>query len=297
MPVRKSSLRPMMDEPMLREQASEPVKSSMDCSTCDPHTSCVKHTRWAGWMGRKLLVTFIGILIVYLVVLVGALIRNEIRKYDYIGRADKIERTVRVEGEGKVSVKPNIAVVVMGATTEGKTVAEAQSKNTEIVNKLISRLKELGIADPDMQTQDYTVYPLYDYSTDGKSTIRGYNVSQNVSVKIRDLTKANQVLGLAGEVGATNVSGPEFTIDDREVYLEQARAEALKKVHQKANALSSMLGLRLVSIFSYEEYEGQSGNYPFKSYDMTGLGGAPAPQIEAGTNEVVMNVVVTFELE
>lgn len=272
-------------------------KHKMECCESEGHG---KHG-WCSWVGKKLIATFVGILIVYLTVFLGVLIRNEVRKYDFIGQADKPERTIRVEAEGKISVKPDIAMTTMGVTTEAATVAEAQQKNTDTVNKLISRVKEVGIDAADIQTRDYSVYPAYNYPTDGsKPQLRGYTISQNVAIKIRDLAKANQVLGLAGEVGATNVSGLEFTIDDKDAYLAQARSEALKKVGEKAEALSSMLGLKLSGIVSYDEYE-SSGAQPYygtKMYDMAiGASVESAPSIEAGTNDVVLHVGVTFELK
>ncbi len=298
MPVKKTFARPTMDEPMAPVVSSPSVAEEEHPMNCCKYGKCDQHS-WCGWVGKKILGTFVGILIVYLIVFFGVLIRNEMRKYDFIGQADKPERTIRVEAEGKVSVKPDIAMTTMGMTTEAATVAEAQQKNTEVVNTLVNRIKELGIDAADIQTQDYTVYPAYNYPTDGsKPELRGYTISQNVAIKIRDLTKANEVLGLAGEVGATNVSGLEFTIDDKDAYLEAARAEALKKVSQKAAALSSKLGLRLSGIVSYDEYEASNESYyGAKMYDVSIESAGNAPQIEVGTNDVVLHVGVTFELK
>lgn len=300
MPVKKSFARPLMEEPMAPMMPSLSTPESEHPMSCCKYGKCERHG-WCGWAGKKLLATFFGILVVYLIVFFGVLIRNEVRKYDFIGQAGKSERTIRVEAEGKVSVKPDIAMTTMGVTTESPTVAEAQQKNTEVVNKLIARIKELGIDAADIQTQDYSVYPAYNYPSDGsKPELRGYTISQNVAIKIRDLAKANQVLALAGEVGATNVSGLQFTIDDKNAYLAAARTDALKKVNEKAQALSTMLGLNLASIVSYDEYEASGNQFMgAKMYDM-GMGGSeamPAPQIEAGTNDVILRVGVTFELK
>ncbi len=296
MPVKKSFARPMMDEPMASVVTSPLTTEPEHSMNCCKDNKC-EERGWCGWVGKKILSTFVGILIVYLIVFLGVLIRNEVRKYDFIGMADKPERTIRVEGEGKVSVKPDIAMTTMGVTTESPTVAEAQQKNTEVVNKLIAKIKELGIDAADMQTRDYSVYPVYNYPADvGTPELRGYTISQNVAIKIRDLSKANQVLALAGEVGATNVSGLSFTIDDKEAYLEEARSEALKKVGEKAQTLSNLLGLKLSGIVSYDEYEASNESYyGAKMYDMA-LGGGSAPALEAGTNDVVIRVGVTFEL-
>ena len=127
--------------------------------------------------------------------------------------------------------------------------------------------------------------------------MRGNQVRQNVQVKIREVDNANAVLALAGEVGANNVSGLDFTLDDREVYLNQAREEAMKKLREKAESLSSMLGVQVVGLVSYDEFEG--GNYD-KAYPLMreasfSIGGE-SPKIEAGSTDIVMNVRAVLEI-
>ncbi len=304
MPVKKSFARPVADEqPAMPVITPAPVRTmgSERSTGCCADGKCERpHHAWCGWVGKKLLTTFVGILIVYLIVFLGVLIRNEIKKYNYVGKAPTMERTIRLEGEGKVSVKPDIAMTTMGVTTEAATVAEAQTKNTETVNNLISRIKQIGIDAADIQTKDYSVYPVYNYPEGGSPVLRGYTISQNVEVKIRNLEKANQVIALAGEVGATNVNGLQFTVDDKDAYLDEARMEALKKVSEKASTLSGMLGLDLASIVSYDEYEMSANPYMYaeRSYAaMDSMGGGAAPQIEVGTEDIVLRVGVTFELK
>ncbi len=254
--------------------------------------NCVCHD-----FGRRILWTLFGILIAYCVVLLGTMIRNNLQEYYFIGQADKMERVITVDGVGEVTAKPDVAMTTMGMVAEGVTVLEAQQQNTSVMNELIFRLKGLEIAEDDIQTANYNIYPRYDYNDDDGRTLEGYEVRQNVSVKIRDLEIANEVLALAGEVGANNVSGLQFTIDDDEVYKTEAREKALEQVSEKARALSRSLGVRLVSIVSYDEYTGGQDPYPYKSYAESayGLGGS-MPDVEAGSMDVVMNVHVTFEI-
>lgn len=246
---------------------------------------------------RKLLWALVGILLVYGIVLVGTTIRNNLKKYDYIGVADRMQRTITVEADGKAVMAPNIAVTTIGMEVEAKTVAEAQAKNTNVINPLIAKIQALGVKKQDIQTANYDIYPQYDYK-DGSQILRGYRVSQNVTVKIRDLTKANQVIALAGEVGATNVSGLRFTVDDREVYKDQARATALNKVNEKARSLERSLGVRVRGVVSYNEYENQNQNMVYDNLKVAnGMGGgASAPALEAGTTDIDMHVTVVFEI-
>ena len=277
-----------------------PVKKTAETSMDDCAAGSCESRIWGsyGMFGKKLVCTLLAILLVYVIILVGTMIRNNLRTYTAIGKAEKMERTISVEAEGKVTVAPNIAITTMGMAAEGKTVAEAQQKNTDVMNSLIEKVKALGVDKADVQTTNYNIYPNYDY-TDGKQTIRNYAVNQSVTIKIRDLVKANQVLALAGEVGANNVSGLQFTVDDRDAYKERARQEALKKVAAKRNALAASLGVKLRSIVTYNEYEVTGGGDEYKSY---GMGGTPEavvanPTVETGSNEVVVHVTVVFEVQ
>ncbi len=263
--------------------------------TSDNITLCAS----CGVLGKKLLWTLAGIALVYVIVLLGTMIRNNIERYEHIGQADRQERTIRVEGQGTVTVKPDVAMTTMGVTTEAETVTDAQDQNTQIMNNLLSGLRQLGISEDDIQTTNYNVYPRYDYLDEEGRVLRGYEVSQNVSVKIRDLESANQVIALAGQVGATNVSGLQFTIDDTDVYREEARKEALDKAYAKAEALSEDLGVRIIGLVSYDEFASNVPKpYVSRSYafDEMGFGGGTAPELEAGSEEVEVTVSMIFEI-
>ncbi|KKQ27840.1 MAG: hypothetical protein US42_C0005G0065 [Candidatus Magasanikbacteria bacterium GW2011_GWC2_37_14] len=282
MPVKK------IDETLVKGSCCGEGKSC--CSL--PMGKCCR-----GNFAHKIMLTLAGILLVYGIVLVGTMIRNNMQQYYFIGKAPKSERLITVEASGKVTVKPDLAVTTMGMMAEAKTVAEAQKKNTEVMNNLLAKLKAVGVDEKDIQTANYNVYPQYDY-TDGTSVLKGYQVSQNLTVKIRDLNKADQILGLAGEVGANSVSGIEFTFDDTDVYVAEARDLAMKKIEDKVKMLSQQLGVRFMNVTSYYEYNDQGTAYP-KMYaeSAMGMGNAVSvPDIQPGTNDISLKVNVTFEI-
>jgi len=233
--------------------------------------------------------------------LLGTMIRNNMQEYIYIGQADKMERTIYIDATAKVVAKPDIAVTTMGMVNEGKTVQEAQTANNSVMSKLTEKLKEMGVEDKDIQTTNYNIYPLYNYTENGR-VLRGYEVRQDVTVKIRDLEKANEVLSLAGELGANNISGLQFIIDDPEVYKNEAREEALKKLAEKAQTLSKLLGVRFGKVVSYNEYSGDNTPYynVMKSSAMYDLAGGVVNEsissVESGSTEVNMTVSITFQI-
>jgi len=142
-------------------------------------------------------------------------------------------KTFSVSGEGKEIVVPNIAEIRIGVISEGKDLAALQKENSEKMNRIISFLKEKGIDEKDIQTENYLVTPKYDYSKSPYKIV-GYAISQDLKFKIRDLSKIGEILSQAVNYGANNVSGPSFTVDDKEVYLEKAREKAIKNAKEKA---------------------------------------------------------------
>ncbi len=277
------------------EGSRKTIPQSHDCCFNKDCSRDIRKRTYCGEISRKILWTFVGILLAYMIVLVGAMIRNRIQEFNFIGQAPRGERIITIDAEGKVSVNPDIAVVTMGMTNEAKTIVEAQQKNTAVMNTLLQKLGALAIAKNDIQTTNYTIFPQYDYSDNGQK-LRGYRVDQNVTVKIRDLEKANAVLSLAGEVGANTVDGLRFTVDDRVVYVAEAREDALEKIREKARLIASNLGVSFVEIVSYNEFESGSDGLTPKAYDSLGFGSEGGPIIEPGSMYVILQVSVSFAI-
>lgn len=245
---------------------------------------------------KKIMLTLVGVLLVYIIFYFGTIIRNNIKEFNYIGQASKMERTITVNGYGKITGNNDIAVTTIGYSNTDKDVARAQAANKLVMDKVFADLKSMGIVDKDLQS-DYTIYPEYNYTQDRGQQLVGYKVTDSITVKIRDLSKISNVLNLAGKYGANNVSGLSFTIDDPENLKGQAREKALGDAKQKASYLGSSLGLRLGRVVSYNEYEGGSVSdvYSMKAYNGAEGGGAAPISVSGGSKDVVMNVSVTYE--
>lgn len=252
-----------------------------------------QHTKVAqGGMG------LVGIFLLILCVFFVFKVRNEARQYGYIGRAPLSQYTITISGEGKVQSVPDIALVNLGVVSEAKTVKLAQDDNTKKMNKIISAIKSMDVDKKDIQTTNYNIYPKYDYDRErGTSEIVGYNVSQSVVVKVRDLDKVGEILSRAGELGANQVGGIDFSIDDPDSLRGEARDKAIKNAKDKANALAKGLGVKLGRIVSFNEYSPTDSYYPVRAYaEGDGIGGE-APKIEAGSQEVISNVNIVFEIK
>lgn len=237
-------------------------------------------------------------LVLFLVIFLGVLTRNEIKKYDYIGRTSEQIYTIMLSGEGKVTAIPDIAQIFLGIQTEKAKVVDAQKENTEKMNQLIKELKKMAIEAKDIKTSNYSIYPQYDW-LNNKQLLRGYQVNQTIEVKIRDLDKVGSIIEVAGRLGANQVGGLNFTIDEPEKLRQQAREKALANAKDKAEALAKIAGVKLGKLVSFAEESGGLTPYPiYRSYalEAKGVGGGEAPEVQPGSQDVIVNVTVTYEV-
>jgi uncharacterized protein YggE len=239
--------------------------------------------------------------VIVLVALFGFLAaktRNELAVYRTIGRPTDVRDTFTIEGEGKVSGTPNLAEISFGLLSEGVDVAKIQKENTQKVNAMVAAIKALGVADKDIQTSQYSINPKYDY-TNGTTKLNGYTISQNLSVKLRDLSKIGDALTKIGQLGGNQVNGPTFTIDDPSSLKQEARMKALEDARKKAEALSGVLGVKVGRVVTFSESAYNQPPVPMmyrsEGAMATDAVAPAAPSIEAGSLDVKSNVSVTFE--
>jgi len=235
-----------------------------------------------------------------ILIIVGILwIEGKIKENKYIGQGYSNKNTITVSGTGKISIKPDLAVVSISVVSQSKLVVEAQADNTEKMNNITSFLKdELKILDKDIKTTGYNIYPEYNYTKDGVRYFIGYKITQTLGVKIRDLAKVGDVLGGATELGANEINSLTFTIEDLEKAKVDARKLAIENAKEKAKTLSSQIGVGLGKIISFnEDYYNTVPTPMYSTKEAYGLGGSGSvPDVQTGENEVSVNVSLTYEL-
>jgi uncharacterized protein YggE len=259
--------------------------------------------------GERLRTAVLAVVIL-LGVFLGLKSLAELQGMRYIGAGVPATNTISVSGYGEAFAVADIAEFTFTISSEKSTVAAAQEDATARINTATAYLKEQGIAERDIKTVDYSVYPQYDYQTQvcqagvycppGRQVLRGYQVRQTTSVKVRDTAKAGDLLAGVGSAGATEVSGLNFTFDDPEAIQDEARSEAIANAKEKAETLARQLGVRLVRVVSFSEGGGYPGPIPYYKLDSAvGMGGAEparAPEISVGENKATSNVSVTYEI-
>ncbi len=235
---------------------------------------------------------------------------SEVKNYRFIGGGAPASNTISFDGEGEVTAVPDLAVVNITIRESAKVVEDAQTAATTKEKTVLTFLENNGIAKKDIKTESYNSYPKYDYGTPCYSynygvpcrqeapKVVGYEVSENISVKVRDLAKAGDIVKGVGSLGVTEISGPNFSIENEDELKAQARKMAIEEAKAKAESLSSDLGVKLVRIVNFSE----SGNYPGMYYgkEMMALDSAaprtPSPELPTGETKIISNVVITYEI-
>jgi uncharacterized protein YggE len=244
----------------------------------------------------KYLLVLSGLLLAVLSIFVIAKTRNTFLERDYIGKAVQDRDTITVSAEGKVTATPDLANASLGVFSDGVTVAAVQAANTQKMNAIIDGLKKSGIKDEDIQTSNYNLQPKLDWNS-SVQRILGYTLTQTINVKIRDLTKVGDVLQMATTLGANELYGVQFTIDDPTLLQDEARIKAINKAQMKAEALANATGLHLIKVVSFSEStDGSNPPVPYLDRAVMNEQKAAAPTIAAGSLDVTTNVSVTFEV-
>lgn len=251
------------------------------------------------WQENKLFTVALSLVCLALFIFLGVKTYSSIQSTRHLDKPVLAEHTIVIEGLGKASMSPDIAVMTFGISSTAKTVSDAQKQNTASMNALIDKIKASGIASADLQTKDYSAYEKTEWNAQTqKSQSVGWIVSQSLDVKIRDVQKVSTIVEIGGQNGSTSISGPVFTIDDQTTYEATARDKALANAKKKADAIAQSLGLKIDHVVSYNEYnENTGGPIPYLSAkDVGGMMASSTPTIQSGTQELRLRVTVTYLL-
>lgn len=251
----------------------------------------------------RALVTFLIIVTAYF----GVKIVSEIRSYSDF--SDKTERTISLSGHGEVKAVPDIANIYFTISKDAKTVKEAQALVAEVEKSSLNLLKtENKILDKDIKTSNASFYPKYEYrysrpcptyNCPANNIIIGYTASESITVKVRNTDDVGKIMQGLGTLGVTDLSGPNFSIDNEDQLKADARKKAIDDAKEKAETLAKDLGIRLGKITSFTD----SGNYPTppmmysakaEALDNRATGSAELPK---GENTISSDVTITFEIK
>ncbi|MBN2087171.1 SIMPL domain-containing protein [Candidatus Peregrinibacteria bacterium] len=207
-------------------------------------------------------------------------------------------RTITVSGEGSVVVKPDVAKITVSVVSEGKVINRVIGENNDKMNAITKKLKEIGMSADDITTSGYYLYPQYIYPEREMPTISGYRLEQTLALTIRKLDLVDDVIDAATNLGANNIYGLTFTLDDDTEVMNQAREEAFAAAKDKAEKMADAAGVNLGDVYSFNE--GYYGGQPTPMYGEAAYGrggGGGGADIQSGTQEYNVTVNITYEIE
>lgn len=205
-----------------------------------------------------------------------------------------------VNGQGKITVTPDIATLTLGVSAQAATVADAQSQAAAAMNKVMAALTGNGVAQKDIKTQYFNIQQVTRYDKDTQQeVVIGYRVSNTVTAKVRAVDKVGTVIDAVAAVGGdlTRVNGISFSVDQPEKYYAQARELAMKDAKAKAEQMATLGGVKL----GKPTYVSENSYTPPIPYPMPALrseaAAAPTTPISPGETDIILNVQVTYAIQ
>jgi uncharacterized protein len=210
-----------------------------------------------------------------------------------------------VSGTGKVAVTPDIALLQLGIETQEATVAEAQAKASEAMDKVKASLTDSGVAEKDIQTRSFRISQRTRWDdVQQQEVVTGYRVTNQVVAKIRDMEKVSSIIDAVVAAGGdyTRISSLNFSVDDPTAYYDEAREKAMTDAKEKAQKIAGLAGLLL----GKPTYINESASTPYlggMGYEMAIPAPTPAPiivetppSISPGEVEITVNMQVAYEI-
>ena len=216
----------------------------------------------------------------------------------YLGSSQQVG--IFVNGQGKVTVVPDLAVLSLGVEAQAKTVAEARAQAAAAMDAIMKALAADGVATKDIQTQQFNIYPVKTYNKEQTQEILiGYRVSNTITVNVRKVEDAGRIIDdtvLAGG-DLTRFNGVYLTVDKPETYFEQARENAIKDAIAKAKQMATLTNVTLGKPISISESSG--GFQPiYKAAPMAGIADREATTpITPGETDINVSVQITFAIQ
>jgi uncharacterized protein YggE len=201
-----------------------------------------------------------------------------------------------INAVGEVTRVPDVAIITAGVQTRSTTAKGALQDAANRMARVRAALSRAGVADRDIQTTNINLNPDYVYEQNKAPRLSGYNASNQLTVRFRDIAKAGDILDALVAEGANSINGPTLTIDKPEAALDEARSRAIAAGRARADLYARSLGMRVVRVVALSE---SGGSYPAPPMPMMMRAQAAdaATQIDPGEQKLQVNVAMTFELQ
>lgn len=212
------------------------------------------------------------------------------------------EPVITVTGEGQSNVAPDMAIVELGVVKDGKTAREALDANNKAMADVIKALKDAGIAERDLQTSGFNINPQYSFpqNENGENKppiLLGFQVSNMLSLRVRDLSKLGGILDQTVTLGVNQSGGIRFTNDKPEAVISEARKKAVDDAIARAKELTAAAGIGLGKVLEISETSYRPQPVPMMRAAMAKDFAAEAVPVAAGETSYSVVVNMTFALQ
>ncbi|WP_309611896.1 SIMPL domain-containing protein [Sphingomonas sp.] len=203
-----------------------------------------------------------------------------------------------ISATGEVSRVPDIATISAGVTTQAVSASDAIGQNGARMEKVRAALKRAGVADRDIQTATLNLSPQYKYGDNQPPLLTGYQASNQLSVRFRDIRTSGKIIDALVAQGANQINGPSLSLDKPEEALDEARARAIATGRARADLYARSLGMRVVRAISVSESGGYAPPPPRPMVMMAKAESADAStSVDPGEQQVQITVAMSFELQ
>ncbi len=207
--------------------------------------------------------------------------------------------TINVNGRGVANATPDIVDIQLGIETINANAQQALTQNTTQMTALMNAVKQLGVADKDIQTAVYNVWieQVYDPTTGQSTGELRYHVVNLLAIRLRDVSKTGDLLQAAAQAGANNINSINFGVADTAALERQAREQAVADAKAKAEQLATSLGVKVGTVRTVAEYTSTpiSESYGKRTaMDAAAGGGVP---VASGNYNLTIEVQITFDIQ
>ncbi len=211
---------------------------------------------------------------------------------------------ITVTGQGRVAYSPDIAIINLGVQIDKtKTAEEALNQLNAKMKSITAAVKAAGVADADIETENYNLAPQISYGNNNVSTTIGYTANQQLTIKVRDFDvhpeKLNQVIAATSKAGVNQVNSLTFDSSKINDLKQQARLLAIKDARERSAALADAAGVKIKNVASW--YENLIQPLPVYGVStgggMGGAGGASSPQVSSGNHEVIIEIGINYNIK
>jgi hypothetical protein len=204
--------------------------------------------------------------------------------------------TLSVSAEGKSLRAPDVAEMSGGVVTVAKTAAAAMAENATRMSAVVAAVRKAGVAERDIQTAGISLQPQYRYDQNQPPVLTGYQATNTVSLRLRKLPDVGRLLDTLVSVGANQINGPNFRVDNSDAAMDEARLAAVAAARARGDLYAKAAGVRIKRILTISESGGYEPPRPMMMMRGAAKMEADTPVVP-GEVALTVTVNVTFEIE